>query len=523
VDRARGAARFAAAWLATWAALALLHVTVLRLPYYWDEAGYYIPAAFDFFRWGTLIPRSTLTNAHPPLPSIYLAACWKLFGFHTLTTRLAVCAVSALALLAVYRIARTLVNSQTAFVVAALTAVYPVWFAQSTLAHADIFAAAATLGALAVVVRQRPSYGASALWFCIAALCKETAVVTPVALGAWLVLHTLRVPAERHANLRRACWMVAPVAVLSCWYLYHWRMTGFMFGNPEYLRYNATGTFHLARLWFALPHRFWHLAGHMNLWVAGLLSLAFWLLPVRADAPQSPLSRLGLQLLVVAFVGNALAFSILGGALLTRYLLPLFPLVLLFHVHFWRQRTMRWLLPVAVTAVAFILGWTVNPPYQFAAEDNLSYASAIRVQQHAIAYILQQDPRPTVLTAWPVADYLARPELGYVASSVAVVQVKDFTLPSLLEASHRRFTDALLFTTINPQRIPLSQRLFGHANREYFGLHDDVPPQMAARMLGGDLAWQQTQGRQYAGVIQENVPVDAMVKLPANVAVASLP
>ena len=31
------------------AAVYLSHITLLRLPYFWDEAGYYIPAAWDFF------------------------------------------------------------------------------------------------------------------------------------------------------------------------------------------------------------------------------------------------------------------------------------------------------------------------------------------------------------------------------------------------------------------------------------------------------------------------------------------
>ena len=38
------------------AALYASHFSLLRLPYYWDEAGYYIPAAWDFFRTGSLIP-----------------------------------------------------------------------------------------------------------------------------------------------------------------------------------------------------------------------------------------------------------------------------------------------------------------------------------------------------------------------------------------------------------------------------------------------------------------------------------
>ena len=86
-------------------ALYLSHFTLLRLPYYWDEAGYYIPAAWDFFRTGSLIPLTTPTNAHPPLPSIYLAFCWKLFGFHPVVTRLVVLLVASLGLTAVWRLA----------------------------------------------------------------------------------------------------------------------------------------------------------------------------------------------------------------------------------------------------------------------------------------------------------------------------------------------------------------------------------------------------------------------------------
>ena len=39
--------------------------TLLRLPYYWDEAGYYIPAAWDFFRTGTLVPVTTAQQRAP--------------------------------------------------------------------------------------------------------------------------------------------------------------------------------------------------------------------------------------------------------------------------------------------------------------------------------------------------------------------------------------------------------------------------------------------------------------------------
>ena len=52
--------------------LIALHAPLLRLPYFWDEAGYYIPAARDLFS-GSLIPYSTPSNAHPPLVMAWIA------------------------------------------------------------------------------------------------------------------------------------------------------------------------------------------------------------------------------------------------------------------------------------------------------------------------------------------------------------------------------------------------------------------------------------------------------------------
>ena len=76
-------------------ALYISHFSLLRLPYYWDEAGYYIPAAWDFFRTGSLIPQTTLTNAHPPLPSVYLALWWKASGYAPEVTREAILIIAS--------------------------------------------------------------------------------------------------------------------------------------------------------------------------------------------------------------------------------------------------------------------------------------------------------------------------------------------------------------------------------------------------------------------------------------------
>src|SRR6202041_1958335 len=85
----------------------LLHAPLLRLPYFWDEAGYYVPAARDILLGGSLIPHTTLSNAHPPLVLCWLALWWKLAGYDPLVTRSAMLIVASFSLLGVFRLAPT--------------------------------------------------------------------------------------------------------------------------------------------------------------------------------------------------------------------------------------------------------------------------------------------------------------------------------------------------------------------------------------------------------------------------------
>ena len=78
--------------------LFLTHAFLLRLPYFWDEAGYFIPAARDLLLTGSLVPHTTLSNAHPPLVMLWLAFWWKFSAFTPTTTREAMLMVAAFAL-----------------------------------------------------------------------------------------------------------------------------------------------------------------------------------------------------------------------------------------------------------------------------------------------------------------------------------------------------------------------------------------------------------------------------------------
>lgn len=495
----------------------LSHWKLLRLPYFWDEAGYYIPAALDFFRTGSLIPHSTLTNAHPPLPSILLAGWWGIGGYAISGTRTLVAMVAAAGLLGVFRLGRVLAGTAVAAVATGLTALYPVWFAQSTLAHADMFAAAFTLWGLSFYFERFRSecsggrLAAVAVLFSLAALSKETAVVTPVVLGLWEIALLLT---ERGGGESRASWgwvaaLFAPVLPLAGWYAYHFHATGFVFGNPEFLRYNASANLGAGRVVASVWHRFVHVAFHMNLYVPAIGTLAALLMPkVREMALRRP------ELMAIGIVvsGNGLAFSVLGGALLTRYLLPVYPLELLVCVAVWQSRgRMLWGLS-GLTAAGFLVGLWVNPLYSFAPEDNLTYRDMILLHQEAIGVIARRYPAATVLSAWPATSEMQFPELGYTRVGLKTVSIDNFSGEQVAKAAQDpgAYDTALVFST---KWVPPGLNL-GHSvsDGRYFDFHRDLRPREIAEILHGDVVWEGQRNGEWAAVLRFPRLVEAYIQ-----------
>jgi hypothetical protein len=491
------------------AALYATHAALLRLPYYWDEAGYYIPAAWDFFRTGSLIPTTTLNNAHPPLPSIYLALWWKASGFHPAVTREAVLVVASLGLLAVWRLAMRVVSvPAVAFWTVLLTGLYPVWFAQSTLAQADIFAAACSLWGLVYALPERGRRPWLAmLWFSAAALCKETAIAIPLTLAAVCCFEGIRDRLARRDLWREAIWLVGCVVPLGAWYGWHYAKTGSLLGNADYVKYNAEATLEPLRMVAAFGHRVLHLTANMNMFVPVMMALAALLLAPRLESDGSQRAAIGApvwQRIFALLLVNAVLFSVLGGALLTRYLLPMYPLVLLAAVTTLYRRVPYWYALAAIAAGAFMAGLFINPPYGIAPEDNLLYARVIRMQQAGIAELGRVDPGATVLTAWPATDELTRPELGYVKRPWQVCAVDDFSAAQMQQAESEagKYQLALVFSTkYDPPPLvnvwPFNRKM----DEEYFGLHHDLQPGAIARRLGGRVVWRMDSEGMWIAVI----------------------
>ena len=413
--------------LGIYAALFLSHLPLLRLPYYWDEAGYFIFAGLDFFRHGWLIPRSTLANGHPPLVAIFLAAAWRVAGFHPLVTRAAMLVWATGLVWGVYRLAAPRLGERGAALAALLLAVSPLCFAQATLAQLDLPAAALVIWGL--VWRQRGRPWLSAGVFAAAVLTKETAVIAPMAL---VLLELWRAPGQ--ARVRRVLPLLVPAAVVSLWFVYYHRVTGYWFGNPQFFAYNVgQAAVSPPRIALSLLRRLWQTFGYNGTWLLSGAAGWSWSRGRRGVKPRAATAPPPDWLAVIAVY--IAVHAVIGGAILARYLLPALALVfiLLAEAVLRLPRAGWW---VAGCAGFLVVCWFWNPPYPFPYEDNLAYVQFVKLHQAAARALEAHPPAGAVWTAWPATDELSRPELGYVTRPLAVRELGNFSAASLRAMPH---------------------------------------------------------------------------------------
>ena len=496
-----------------------LHTPLLHLPYFWDEAGYYVPAARDLLLGGNLIPLSTPSNAHPPLVLAYLALCWKVAGYTPVVTRTAMLLAASFSLLGLFRLAETAANTEVAIATTLCAALYPVFFAQSSLAHLDLVAAGLTFWGLNAYLRTRA--WETALWFSLAALAKETAILAPLALLAWEIpSRWLRTGDKKEVQIfpvrrQNFFWLLVPILPLTAWYGYHYWRSGFVFGNPEFFRYNVEATIHPLRILLALLMRLWQVVGYFHLLLLTLAALfAMWLSPIEDENGPRPRIALDAQFAMLSVIlAYVLAMALIGGAELARYMLPAVPLVILICVSTLWRRVGMWRGVIAIVALMFVAGWFVNPPYGFAPEDNLAYRDFVLLHQNAETFLEARYPMARVLTAWPASDELTRPYLGYVTRPMRVVRIENFAAEQLMMAAdlHSEYDLALVFSTKCEPAHPLLEnwRAWQSWKTRFFGYHRDLPAASAAQILRGSLVYAETRNEQWIGVIELDKIVDA--------------
>ena len=489
-------------------AIFLLHAPLLRLPFFWDEAGFYVPAAYDLAHFHTLIPRTTMDTGHPPLSAAYLAMWFTLSGWKPAVARIAMLLLAAFALTNIFVMARRLAGTGVAVATTIATAVYPIFFVQSSLTHADLMAAACTLWGIRLYIEGRiwPSQFA----FCLAVLSKETAVITPLALALWEIFQAKDESESGRSRLARFAIALVPVAPLLLWLLYHHQATGRFFGNSDFYQYNVTQALNPLRFLLALGQRIWHLFGIMNmLALTAATIVAMFFAPVKEAEGERPRIAVPVQLQFgLIMLAHLFTFSLLGGALLTRYLLPAYPLVILIGMSTLRRRITRWEWPAALMIIVFVMGLFFDPPYRFAPEDNLTYKDFIELHYQAAQFLQQHEQKAIILTAWPANDELTRPYLGYVKQPLQTLLLRDFTVEEIVKARQMRsnYQVMYLFSTKYEAAPLFRSALWEKFNRRFFDYHRDVSPEIAAEFLHGKIVYLARSKAEWVAVLEMEQP-----------------
>lgn len=463
--------------------LLILHYPLLRLPYFWDEAGYYIPAALDFYRHGLLIPHDTLPTGHTPLLSIYLGAAWSAFGFSPLVTRSAMILVAAATVFSTYALGRRVASRETGVWAAVLLALMPLFFAQSSLAFLDLTAALFTT--LAIISALDDRWRVFALTASLAVLSKETAVV--VLLPIWAFM------AFRRKERRRSAWLgsAVPLAPLIAWALFYHSRTGYWTGNASYLQYNLYAAFTPLHILRSLIARLAELLFQGFNWILVLGAIAgIWRGAKRLTPAGRPITAVRersfgdfLFLAAGVVLVYVIMLSVVGGAILPRYMLPAFPIffvLLLAWIGRLSPPSARAL--SVITAGCFVAAWFINPPYPFPYEDNLAYADFIRLHQRAAQYLESLPGDPVILTAWPGTDELKQPFLGYVTKPLNVRSVQDFTPDAF--AAPPGFDFLYLYSRQwNPRWSVMNVFPFKELGRRFYNYNPPVSPSSLAARL----------------------------------------
>ena len=413
------------------ALLLAIHAQLITLPFYWDELGQFIPTALDLLRTGAWVAHSTIPNVHPPGVEAYLVLWYKLFGFSIPITRIAMLLVAAAGLVFTFLLAIELSHDAPgapAFVPPLLLLASPLFYTQSMMAQLDMPAMVLTLLALLLFLKRY--YVACAIACTALVLTKETGLVVPAVFCTLFLLHR---------DWKRVALFAAPAFPLAAWLVLLHAKTGYWLGDPGFAHYNVGYALSPVRVVFSFLRRIYYLFFAEFRWV-GTLALV-WVLRKR-QLFRSEAWRITL----LVSVATVILVSVLGGAELERYLLPVLPvLYIAFSIAFaYLPKRVSLIASVGLIVVlAANLFW--NPPYPFPYENNYAMVDFVRLQRVAAQWVQNEYPGRAIATAWPFTAALRRPDYGYVGHKLRVIETGDFHA-STIEAMPRTFDVLITYT-----------------------------------------------------------------------------
>jgi hypothetical protein len=277
-----------------------------------------------------------------------------------------------------------------------------------------------------------------------------------------------------------AIYYIAPFAVLGVWFFVLWRATGHIFGDAGFTHYNLGYALDPARASLCFLRRIYYLFLADFRWV-GTIAIAL------AWKKSRIYDNRAWRITWLFIAAHVLMVSVLGGAELERYLLPVLPLVYIAMGAGWSLLAPMWRnVSIAAASAGLLAGLILNPPFPFPFENNLAMVDSVELHRTAAQFLEKAYSNRRIYTAWPLTQALRDPAFGYVNAKLSPTETSDLRY-STLRALDPKDVDVLVLysRTWEPEwgvlRFAIVQRFLHRFYeyepqmntaqvREYFGL-----------------------------------------------------
>ncbi len=384
----------------------------LWLPYYWDEAGVYAPAANALYEHGlSLMPGALdpeFSRGHPLLFVFLAASMFKLFGSSVLTAHVFAFFISLLLLWVVYYKAARYYGHTVGLITSILIAVQPFFVGLSTLLLPEILLA--LFAWLALTSFHENKYGMAGLYSTLAVLTKESGILLPITFTAYLLLQQILFWKEHKGKWNsRMLLLFTPFAffglflvvqkIQNGWYFFPYHVSTVSLEWPTVQKHFQD--FFNFLIWN--QKRYWW----KWIMIAGLASAI-----VKGTFTKNSLRNSFLLLLGVFIAGNLCASSL--AFYMSRYVFLLLPaLALIVSICLYtvaRSIAVRGVV-VLLLSVAALSTLDTN---KFNYEEDIAYRKSVYTLVNAFNYLQQhQQPQDTVSGPFPAYFILATPNNGY--------------------------------------------------------------------------------------------------------------
>jgi hypothetical protein len=249
------------------------------------------------------------------------------------------------------------------------------------------------------------------------------------------------------------------------------QVTGSWFGNPEFARYNVDDSFTAVHILYAVLRRAYTLFLADGHWIGSIALIYGW----RA------LRTRDWAIAVAVAAAQLVPITILGGAVLDRYLLPILPILYTaFAVAASTYSAPRRLISNLALIALLVTGWFVNPPFPFPLENNLAVVDFVQLQHDAAQYLESNFAGRRVVSVWPFTAALRNPDFGYVQVRVPTLRTAGLRLTDFQPLALR---DSDVIVTYSRGQTPPAYVLQNPTLRSWFVPFVDLQPEATSLEL----------------------------------------